>query len=96
MVSPVRVRPGSLTEAAAEKLVRLPGEREELTASGDMLMKAGAWLKQGFSGTGFDGETRVMGDFGSRLYVLEAPGETMFTRDPKAASSVPTGLTDRR
>ena len=58
MVSPVRVRPGSLSEAA-EKLVRLPGEREELTASGDMLMKAGAWLKQGFSGTGFDGETRV-------------------------------------
>ncbi len=75
MVSPVRVRPGSLTEAAAEKLVRLPGEREELTASGDMLMKAGAWLKQGFSGTGFDGETRVMGDFGSRLYVLEAEKE---------------------
>ena len=74
MVSPVRVRPGSLTEAA-EKLVRLPGEREELTASGDMLMKAGAWLKQGFSGTGFDGETRVMGDFGSRLYVLEAEKE---------------------
>lgn len=72
MVSPVRVRPGSLTEAAAEKLVRLPGEREELTASGDLLMKAGVWLKQGFSGTGFDGETRVMGDFGSRLYVLEA------------------------
>ena len=70
MVSPVRVRPGSLAESA-EKLVRLPGEKEELTASGDLLMKAGAWLKQGFSGTGFDGETRVMGDFGSRLYVLE-------------------------
>ena len=72
MVSPVRVRPGSLTESAAGKIVRLPGEREELTASGDLLMKCGAWLKQGFSGTGFDGETRVMGDFGSRLYILDA------------------------
>ncbi len=72
MVSPVRVRPGSLTEAAAEKLVRLPGEREEMTAFGGLLMKAGVWLKQGFSGTGFDGDTRVMGDFGSRLYILEA------------------------
>lgn len=72
MVSPVRVRPGSLTESAAGKLVRLPGEQEEATASGDLLMKWGVWLKQGFSGTGFDGETRVMGDFGSRLYVLEA------------------------
>ena len=71
MVSPVRVKPGSLTGSAAGKLVRLPGEREETTASGGLLMKAGAWLKQGFSGTGFDGETRVMGDFGSRLYVLE-------------------------
>ena len=72
MVSPVRVRPGSLTESAAGKLVRLPGEREEMTASGGLLMKAGVWLKQGFSGTGFDGDTRVMGDFGSRLYILEA------------------------
>ena len=72
MVSPVRVRPGSLTGSAAGKLVRLPGEREEMIASGGLLMKAGAWLKQGFSGTGFDGETRVMGDFGSRLYILDA------------------------
>ena len=71
MVSPVRVRPGSLM-AAAEKLVRLPGEKEGAAASGDLLMKTGIWLKQGFSGAGFDGETRVMGDFGSRLYVLEA------------------------
>ena len=71
MVSPVRVRPGSMM-AAAEKLVRLPGEKEGTAASGDLLMKTGIWLKQGFSGTGFDGETRVMGDFGSRLYVLEA------------------------
>ena len=74
MVSPVRVRPGSMM-AAAEKLVRLPGEKEGTAASGDLLMKTGIWLKQGFSGTGFDGETRVMGDFGSRLYVLEAEKE---------------------
>ena len=72
MISPVRIRPGALIESAANKAVRLPGEREDLTASGDALMKWGAWLKQGFSGTGYDGETRVMGDGGSRLYVLEA------------------------
>lgn len=71
MISPVRIRPGSLTEKAAAKAVRLPGEEENLTASGDLLMKCGAWLKQGFSGTGYDGQTRVMGDCGSRLYVLE-------------------------
>ena len=72
MVSPVRLRPNSLAAAAAERLVRLPGEGEEILASGDVLMKAGAWLKQGFSGTGYDRETRVMGDSGSRLYIFEA------------------------
>ena len=34
-------------------------------------MAWGAWLKQGFSGTGYDRDTRVMGDCGSRLYLLE-------------------------
>ncbi len=72
MVSPVRIRPGSLAESAADRVVRLPGEKEEITASGDLLMKQGAWLKQSFSGTGYDSETRVMGDCGSRMYILEA------------------------
>ncbi len=70
MVSPIRVRSGSLAEAAA-RVVELPGEEEDLAATGDVLMSAGAWLRQGFSGTGYDRETRVMGDCGSRLYVLE-------------------------
>lgn len=72
LVSPVRLREGSLVEAAAAKVVRFPSEREDLCAGGGVLMEHGAWLKQGFSGTGYDGETRVMGDCGSRLYVLEA------------------------
>ncbi len=72
MISPVCVRPGSLTEKAAAKMVRLPGEKETVTASGDLLVKRGVWLKQGFSGTGYDGQTRVMGDCGSRMYILEA------------------------
>ena len=70
MVSPIRIRPGSLAETAV-RMVELPGEEEDFTATGDVLMTAGAWLRQGFSGTGFDRETRVMGDCGSRLYVLE-------------------------
>ena len=72
MVSPVRIQPGSLTEALASKVVRLPCEQEDITATGDVLMKCGAYLKQGFSGTGYDSETRVMGDCGSRLYLLTA------------------------
>lgn len=71
MISPVRIRPGSVTASMADRLVRLPGEREALRASGDVLNRFGVWLKQGFSGTGYDGETRVMGDNGSRMYILE-------------------------
>ncbi len=75
MISPIRIQPDSLAEAVAEKVVRLPGEKENLTASGDVLMKTGAWLKQSFSGTGYGGQTRVMGDSGSRMYVLTAESE---------------------
>lgn len=79
MVSPIRIQPGSLTEAVAAKVVRLPGEREDLTASGDLLMKYGVQLRQGFSGTGYNTETRVMGDSGSRLYLLTAEGDPQRT-----------------
>jgi len=78
MISPVRIRPGSLTASAADRLVRLSGERETLRASGDVLNRFGAWLKQSFSGTGYDGETRVMGDNGSRMYILECEDGTPF------------------
>ena len=71
MVSPVRIRQGSLAEAAAAKVAALSSEEENITASGSLLTTCGAWVKQGFSGTGYDRDTRVMGDFGSRLYLLE-------------------------
>ena len=71
MVSPVRIRQGSLAEAAAAKVAALSSEEENITASGSLLTACGAWVKQGFSGTGYDRDTRVMGDFGSRLYLLE-------------------------
>ena len=62
---------GFLGEAQAAKIAELPCEQEDLTATGDLLMGCGVWLRQGFSGTGCDRETRIMGDCGSRLYVLE-------------------------
>ncbi|MBR2131792.1 MAG: alpha-galactosidase [Oscillospiraceae bacterium] len=70
MISPVHIRQGSLMESAAEKVMNLHSEQEDITASGDLLMTCGAFIKQGFSGTGWDNETRVMGDCGSRLYLL--------------------------
>lgn len=66
--------PGSQNETVrnlAADNVSLPGEIEHYTVSGSVLKYAGIKLNQQFSGTGFDGETRVLGDFGSRLYVIK-------------------------
>lgn len=71
MISPIRIRQGSLTESVAARVMDLRSETEELAATGDVLMTCGAYVKQGFSGTGYDQDTRVMGDCGSRLYLLE-------------------------
>ena len=83
MVSPVRIRQGSLAEAAAARVAALSSEEESITASGSLLNAWGVWLKQGFSGTGYDRETRVMGDFGSRLYLLERLEKTARTASGK-------------
>ena len=71
MISPVHIRQESLLQTIAEKVIAPRSEREDITATGSVLMTCGAYVKQGFSGTGWDAETRVMGDSGSRLYILE-------------------------
>ena len=70
MISPVHIKQDSILQCIAEKVIAPKSEKEYLTASGDVLMKCGAYVKQGFSGTGWDDQTRVMGDSGSRLYIL--------------------------
>ncbi|TAH75016.1 MAG: alpha-galactosidase [Anaerolineaceae bacterium] len=47
-------------------------EIEEYQAYGDMLMNAGIKLSQQFAGIGYHEQSRVLGDFASRLYVIEA------------------------
>ena len=46
-------------------------ESEDILTTGSVLMDWGVWLKQGFSGVGREPQTRIMGDSGSRLYLLE-------------------------
>ena len=70
MISPVHIKQDSLLQNIAEKVIAPKSEQENLTASGDLLMTCGAYVKQSFSGTGWDNDTRVMGDSGSRLYIL--------------------------
>ena len=71
-MSPVRIRSGSLVEKAADKVVKLPPDQLDLTASGASFCCKGFYPVQPFGGTGFNGGTRLMKDFDSRLYLWTA------------------------
>ena len=74
-MSPVRIRSGSLVEKAADRLVKLPQDDLTLTASGTAFCRRGFYPIQPFGGTGFNGATRLMRDFDSRLYLWEEETE---------------------
>lgn len=70
-ISPVKLNEeGKLVELAAA-LFPLKSEKVSYTASGDVLAKCGIKLNQEWSSTGYNGETRVMFDFGSRLFAVD-------------------------
>lgn len=70
-ISPVKLNEeGKLVDIAAA-LFPLKSEKIGYTASGDVLSKCGIKLNQEWSSTGYNGETRVMFDFGSRLFAVD-------------------------
>ena len=71
MIAPVHIRQDSMVESIASKFVKLEGETEDSLIFGDTLMYHGVKLKQAFGSVGFGNDTRVMQDFGSRLYFME-------------------------
>ena len=71
-VTPIHIRQGSLIHEAAAKLVKLPGETEDYTLPGDVLMYSGVHLQPAFGGTGYSEGLRIFPDFASRLYFMEA------------------------
>lgn len=70
-VSPVSITHEGLLQSFINKVYMLESEKEEYTAYGDMLMNAGIKLSQQFVGTGYNEQTRVMGDYSSRLYEIK-------------------------
>ncbi len=74
--APVHVKQDSVLHNMIARFVSLPGETEEYTVSGAVLMRSGVSLSQGFSGTGYNEQTRYFQDFSSRLYFCEAVEET--------------------
>ena len=70
-VAPIHVKKDGLLIDIIAKFVKMDGESENVTASGDTLMNGGLHLKQAFGATGYNGEVRHFQDFGSRLYFIE-------------------------
>ncbi len=72
MISPIHIKKDSLAHNLIAMVKKMPGEKEDCTAYGDLFNNAGVKLKQGFAGTGYDEEVRLFQDYASRLYLWEA------------------------
>lgn len=70
-MAPIHVKQDSLLHNIIARVVKMGGEKEELTAKGSVLMR-GVSLRQGFSGTGFNDKVRLFPDFASRMYFMVA------------------------
>ena len=74
-VAPIHVKQDSLVHNVIAKAVKMEGETDRVTASGELLMRTGAALSPTFSGTGFNDKVRVFPDFASRIYFFESTDE---------------------
>ena len=74
-VSPVHIKNKSTLHNVVSKFVKLNGEVENYFLTGEYLNNVGVKLKAGFSGTGYNEDTRIMPDFSSRLFIMERAHE---------------------
>lgn len=70
--SPIHIKQDSMLHNIVSKFVKMDGEKEEYTLTGEMLMNAGVKLKQAFSATGYSDEVRYYPDFASRIYFMDS------------------------
>lgn len=71
-LSPVKIRNNGIVHTLISNRYEMAAEKETHEAFGDELMYSGLRLKHQFIGTGYNDETRLIGDFGSRLYHLKS------------------------
>ena len=69
-VTPVHVKPDSLTQSAIDKVVKLQGEKEYVKASGAVFNRVGVNLAPNFAGTGYNDQTALWTEHGLRLYTF--------------------------
>ena len=71
-VSPVKIKEEHFLQNVAAKRYEFKNETEDLDITGHQLQTWGFYPKHQFTGTGLTPDVRIMGDFGSRLYLLKA------------------------
>jgi alpha-galactosidase len=71
-VLPVKIRGDGIVHSVLADHYMFAMTDEEYRAGGDLLNARGIVLKQQFCGPGYNQEVRLLSDYGSRLYVIEA------------------------
>ncbi|MGD9886684.1 MAG: alpha-galactosidase [Bacilli bacterium] len=70
MASPIHLKINGKLHRLIAKIYRPSSEKERYIVHGKALFDAGIILNPQFMGTGYNEQVRVIGDFGSRLYVF--------------------------
>jgi len=70
--SPVHIKQQSQLHYVISKIVRLNGDAEDYTLTGEELMSCGIGLTPSYSGTGYEDGTRLFGDYASRMYFIKS------------------------
>lgn len=71
-ISSLQTKTDTMRRHGTDSLISIDSEIEYYIVPGDVLAYGGIKLNQQFNGNGYDEETRVIGDFGSRLYYFKA------------------------
>ncbi len=70
-MAPVHVKQDGILHHVIDKFVDFKGEEQHDTATGKALTTHGLALNASFSGTGYNGDTRIMRSGDTRLYLIE-------------------------
>lgn len=71
LILPIRIKLNGKIHRLICKLYQMKGEQDDCLVYGEQLRYGGIRLTQQFMGTGFNDRVRVLGDFGSRLYIIK-------------------------
>lgn len=71
LASPVHLKEEGVLQSIVAAKKDMKSEEQEGTVSGNALLSGGVFLSQEWSGTGYNKDVRLLGDFGGRLYYLK-------------------------